>query len=75
MKSSKSNSPTKSPRHNFSREASMDHHADFEMELNRNLGNQAEHSEVGWFLTQLCNASFHVVRRRQELARESRKGA
>lgn len=40
-KSSKSNSPNKSPRHNFSRDFSMDPHAEFETELNRNLGNWA----------------------------------
>lgn len=40
-KSSKSNSPTKSPRHICSREFAMDHHAEFETELNRNLGKQS----------------------------------
>lgn len=38
MKSTKT-SPTSSPQHYFSRDMCLDPHAEFEMELNRNLGN------------------------------------
>jgi hypothetical protein len=71
-KSSKSNSPTKSPRHIFSQDfTNSDHHADFETELNRSLGKLL--SDVQNILIDITQ---HILftHQRQKLARKGRKG-
>jgi len=45
-KSSKSNSRNESPQHNFTHDVCMDPHAEFETELNRNLGNMLNEFEI-----------------------------